>query len=380
MARILMMTSTFPRSKQDTTIAHFVFDLAQSLTQKYGHTIRIIAPHMPNTATFEVWDGVEIVRFRYFIPRWETLAQGGIMSRIRKNPAYLLMVPFFLLGMLVSTLYQVVRFRPEIIHSHWLFPQGFIAAITTIFTRTPYLVTSHGSDISQLTSPGFKKLHHWVLSRAKGYTVVSKSLAEEVSQTLSQTPEIIPMGIHTQYFESTPRSASSQILSVGRLDLDKGFQDVIAVLPLLPQHIHYTIVGEGVAREELWALAEKCNVRDRLSMPGSKSVLELKEYFAHSMLLIHPSRHEGLGLVVLEAMASKVPVLTSDISALRVHTRQGRGVSIDTTDQDLLAKNIIAILEANDSEGVERAYQYSKQYHWDTVAGLFNEKYHNMVV
>lgn len=407
MARVLMMTSTLPRSQQDTTIAHFVFDLAKELAHNHDHEIRILAPHMPNTPTYEVWDGVEIVRFRYFVPGFETLAQGGIMSRVKKNPGYVLMAVFFMTSLIIHTFVHILRFRPNRIHAHWVFPSGFVAWLVTRMLRTPYMVTSHGSDATQLTkvptakaetqsraaqirafvhkgvmtvfSPLFRTVNTVCIRHASMVTAVSNGIAQKLQEKVPNKPiSIIPMGIRSEFFVPPQGLRTRQLISVGRLDMDKGFQDVIRVLPQLPEEIRYTIVGEGNARQELSDLAAELGVSERVSLVGSKSASEIRALFDASALFVHPSRHEGFGLVVVEAMASRIPVMTSDIAALQVHTQEGRGISLNTQDTIVFGEAITRALQEHQDQGIEQAYQYSVQYRWDTVAQEFDILYQEL--
>ena len=152
-----------------------------------------------------------------------------------------------------------------------------------------------------------------MLDKTSAYTVVSDSLAHKANTLSAIQSVIIPMGIRQEFFESSHTNRTATLISVGRLDPDKGFQDVIQTLPHLPPEVCYTIIGEGNAREYLLTLAQELGVADRVSLVGSKSAKEIKCLLDSSRVFVHPSRHEGVGLVVIEAMATGIPVITSDI-------------------------------------------------------------------
>jgi glycogen(starch) synthase len=181
------------------------------------------------------------------------------------------------------------------------------------------------------------------------------------------------MGINQGYFGvQRAKVDPKSIISVGRLDKQKGFQDVIKALPSLPDY-HYTIIGEGSDRGYLEDLAKKHQVSDRVHLVGSKTPEEIMEYYQTAGLFVLPSRTEGFGLSVVEAMAAEVPVITSDISALISHTRQGDGISIHTQDTTQLESAVKQIHKID----TKKAQEYAKQFSWESIGQKFSSLYHN---
>ncbi|MGI9262428.1 MAG: glycosyltransferase family 4 protein, partial [Woeseiaceae bacterium] len=124
--KLLVLTSTYPRWSGDTE-PRFVEYLSQELAKSYE--VVVLAPHCDGAARRETLskDGrsISVHRFRYFIPTLQSLAyEGGILSRIRRNPFRILLVPFFIAAQLyaISVLHR--RYRFDAIHAHWIIPQG----------------------------------------------------------------------------------------------------------------------------------------------------------------------------------------------------------------------------------------------------------------
>jgi len=149
--RVLVLTSTFPRWENDSEPA-FVFELSRRLCPFFDVTV--LSPRTPDSKLQETMAGLKVVRFPYFFQSWEKLAMhgGGILNKLKTNPFYYLLVPFFLLGQLFALVRLLQNEKFALIHAHWLIPQGVVAAIGLILTRQriPLVCTSHGGDLFAL--------------------------------------------------------------------------------------------------------------------------------------------------------------------------------------------------------------------------------------
>ena len=75
-------------------------------------------------------DGIRVTRYRYGALRWENLAYGGgILANLKQNPLRYGMIPFFILFQLQGIQRLLCRYRFDLIHAHWLIPQGLCGAI-----------------------------------------------------------------------------------------------------------------------------------------------------------------------------------------------------------------------------------------------------------
>ena len=142
---LLVLASTYPRWADDHEPG-FVHELAKRLTDRF-HVIAVV-PSSPGAAAREILDGVEVIRYRYAPRRLETLVNnGGIATNLHRSPWKWLLVPGFLLGQYLAAKQLLKRRRIDVIHAHWLIPQGLIAHRLKRRTGIPYLVTSHGGDL-----------------------------------------------------------------------------------------------------------------------------------------------------------------------------------------------------------------------------------------
>ena len=143
--RVLVLTHNYPRFAGDPAGA-FVARLARA-SQAAGHETRVVAPHVPGTAGHEVDGGVTVTRFRYAPERLERVGYTGSLHRdALSKPLVALALPAYFWRFRRAARRALRDFRPDVVHAHWWVPSGAVAATL----GTPFLVTSHGSDVRLL--------------------------------------------------------------------------------------------------------------------------------------------------------------------------------------------------------------------------------------
>ena len=215
--RVLVMTSTFPRWQGDTQ-PPFVYNLSSSLAEKFD--VFVLAPHAPNCKSVERWGRVQVIRFRYMWPQsLERLAYDGILPNLKRNRLLWFLVPFFVAGELLAALRATRSHRIDVLHAHWVIPQGLVAAVVGRITRTPVVVTCHAADIYGLRGWLKDRLRRWALNRCSYITAVSHDLMDAVRElgVDGRIPtEVISMGVDTDHFHPGKRDESlRQRLSSG---------------------------------------------------------------------------------------------------------------------------------------------------------------------
>jgi len=356
---LLVLSSTYPRWPGDTEPG-FVHELSRRLTAYFDVTV--LAPHAPGSSRREILDGVSVVRFRYCHSSMETLVnEGGIISNLRQHPWKFILVPFFLAGLWLALRRLVRSQEVDIIHAHWLIPQGMAAAWQPRRSsgRIPFLVTSHGADLFALKGKGMVMLQRAVINKAAAVTVVSHTMLERLSQIGADASKVrvISMGVDlTGRFTpvAEPERSTTEILFVGRLVEKKGLRHLIDALPaILKQHpqAHLKIVGSGPDLEQLINQITRLGLTSKVTFMGALRNDQLPSHYRQATMFAAPfvvadsGDQEGLGLVLVEAMGCGCPIVTTTVSAVNdlVHNEE-TGLIVPMGDAPALAEAICRIL------------------------------------
>lgn len=396
--RVLVLTSTFPRWKDDPEPA-FVFELSRRLCRFFDVTV--LSPRTPGGKSVESMDGLRVVRFPYFINRWEKLAMhgGGILNNLKVNPWYHLMVPFFLLGQLWAIVRLLRKEQFDLIHAHWLIPQGIVAVLGLMISRRriPLLCTSHGGDLFALRGKILYHMKRWIIDRSRALTVVSRAMQNTVADmgvSLDKV-HVISMGVDLAHLfipDSKTERNACELLFVGRLVEVKGLRVLLDAMPKViaayPE-ASLIVAGAGPLEDELRAQARQLNISHKIKFLGMVKQAELPGLYQRAALAVFPfvftksGVQEGFGLVVVEAMGCGCPVIASDMPAIHdslAHEESGWLVPSDNTQA--LADAIIGAL--NDPEFCNRLAdearaRVARRFDWDVIAEKYGQLYNKLI-
>uniref|UniRef100_A0A8C4X0Z4 Glycosyltransferase family 1 protein n=1 Tax=Eptatretus burgeri TaxID=7764 RepID=A0A8C4X0Z4_EPTBU len=244
---------------------------------------------------------------------------------------------------------------------------------------------------------------------------VEKEVLEKANSIVSTSPEevkhlkkmtsaldnvsIISCGTDQRLFGTMDRTTARMFLNVpldtkvllyvGRLDPRKGIETLLqAVKNLISEQLNLLvlIVGGAVAGHEdsvelkrLKNIVLKLNLKDVIKFEGLVEHGMLKHYYAAANMLVVPSIYEPFGMVAVEAMASRIPVVASDVGGLRYIVVSGEtGYVCPPSDHGAFSKAIDFIL-SNPKWGEEAGRKGRKRveqhFTWDNVASKLNDLY-----
>lgn len=381
-----MLTSTFPRWAGDSE-PPFVFELCRRLGADFD--VWVLAPHAPCAETRETLSGLTVVRFRYFFEWGETLAyRGGILANLRNNRLRYLLVPLFLVCQLTALLRLLARKKFDIVHAHWLIPQGLVAIAARLLSRRApaLLCTAHGSDLYGLRGRLFSALKRVVMRRSDTVSMVSQAMKEH-AVALGAEPEkisVISMGVdmaNTFTPAEHPARRNDELLFVGRLTAQKGLESLLRALPQVVSarpDITLTVVGRGPQEEHLRALSEALGMARNVKFLGAIANEKLPELYRRAAALVFPSAtEEGFGLVCMEALACECPVIASDLPAVRELILNGEtGLLFQRGDSNELAHKILSLLADPAlcrSMGRTGRDSVTQQFDWQIIAQRYGD-------
>lgn len=334
MPRVLCVTSNLPRWAGDSTTP-FVLHLAQDL-QALGWEIDLLAPHAPGARRHERLGGVAVRRFRYLWPESaETVCyQGGALVNLRKSPMNNLKLPALVAAELAAVIRELARERYDLVHSHWILPQGFTGMLAAALFGKPHVVTVHGGDLFALKARPLAALKSLVLSRADAVSANSSFTAAGI-RALCANPkrlERIAMGVRTDPLTNAQQRLAEEIraehrrgtgpllLFLGRLVEEKGLRDLLDALSIIAParpDLRLLVLGEGQDHESLRTHAEAIGVAAQVRFLGWVGSEQVPAYLAAADTLVGPSKRaengwmEAQGLVFAEAMAVGTPVVAT---------------------------------------------------------------------
>jgi glycosyltransferase involved in cell wall biosynthesis len=388
MKSILVVTSTFPRWINDTD-PPFVMELSKRLVER-NIKVDVLAPHAPGAKKNEVMNGINIYRYKYFFCRWQQLAyQGGILANIKKNKWLYFLVPLFLFSQTWSLLMLVKKNKYDLIHAHWLIPQGLISVfiLRYLYKATPkILCTSHGGDLFSFQSTFFNKIQKWVLNNSDGITVVSEHM-RKICLHITNIEEkiyVCSMGVDLMNafipLENVRRD-SNKILFVGRLVEKKGVTVLLnathSVVRKYPE-LKLVIVGDGPERGKLETLCKELNIEHAVEFFGALKQNQLPEIYSSASIVVMPSNdQEGLGLVAIEAMGCGCAVIASSLPAVEDIVENGvNGVLVKPGNSIELAyaiENLLVNAKLKIKIASKARQTVIKKFDWQIIANKYRE-------
>lgn len=335
-------------------------------------------------------DRVEIIRYRYAPQAMETLVYGGgIATHLKRSPWKVVWVPGFVLGQYLAAR-RILRARHvDLIHAHWLLPQGMVAKWLAKTSGIPYAVTSHGGDLYGLRMPLLVRLKRRVAAASSAMSVVSTAMLEEARAQGIHSPKmaVLPMGVDlVSRFHPDPgvERSSDRLLFVGRLVAKKGLCYLLRALPLVAEcrpMVHLDIAGFGPEEEALRALAGDLGIADRVSFLGPVAQAELPGRYRSAALFVVPfvrdasGDQEGLPVALMEAIGCGCPVIAGRVAGIEELVGEFTDeVVVDPQDTRQLAARIVAELK-NPGLARERAEKrrvaLGRKLDWQTIADKY---------
>ena len=397
--KVLFLASSYPRHHADSASV-FLRDLADRLAQECVH-IHVLAPGDGEHGT-DLEGNVSVHRFRYLPGVRQKLAYGsGILPNLKRSPLLWLHVPFFVIAMTVKMCRLLAAERIDLIHAHWLLPQGLVGLIGAHLFSVPLIVSAHGSDAFALRGRFLAALKRRIVRMSNCWTANTTETAGAVARDVKlPAPRIIPMGVDVALFSRGDRAALRQTISdrefillfVGRLVKTKGCLDLIEALSLLRaqtrSRARLWIVGDGDERDRLQRAVRDLGIEAQIEFFGAVEHRRLAGFYAAADLVIVPSKSgtggeaEGQNLVVLEAFAARVCVVATRLGGIPSMVRDREtGVLVEPGNPRALAEAIESLLNDADLRRTLSAHAFAEvsKYDWHRIAEEFCDVYQEAV-
>ena len=401
--RAVFLTQTFPRTPDDTA-GPFIREIGAGLARA-GWQVRVLAPHARELPRHWRDGPLDVRTFRYAPEALEAIGYSRSLERDESlRAAAALAAPLYLLAAR-RALRALLREEPaEVVHTHWIVPNGLAApggGRPRAGGRTVVGYGLHGSDVFLAERPLVRALVARLLRRGAFLTGCSPELVARVAR-LSDAPcpqAVIPYGVDAETFRPDPAASAAWrrelglpegavvALGVGRMATKKGFHVLVAELQRLferaPETLHLVLAGGGDREAELRRAS--AGWQHRVHFPGLVRRDVLPGLFAAADLFVLPAVHDekgnvdGLPNVILEAMASALPVVASEISGIPLAVEDGTtGILTREGDGAEVVDAIVRLAAAPEIRRQMGEAGRSKVRHeltWDRVAQRYAEVY-----
>lgn len=380
---VLTVTTYFPNSS-DRHRAVFIENLVKAMRLQCKLTVVSPVPYAPPFPWVKRWHSQRGIRRQESVgdidvlhPRFLAIPKLGWLSGIG-----------YFLGT-VSLLRKLKRqYGRCVIHAHSAFPDGVGVALVARLLRLPYVITVHGSDINIYAGRWILATQiSWALRGAAGVVAVSRDLQQKVIRltngSIRRLTCIPCAGFDPATFYSGPSSArrasldispgARVVVFVGQLVPVKGLEYLIEAWTILHEQGTIqkgdllVIIGEGPCRADLEMKIERGGISSLVLFTGGLRQVDVSRWVGASSILCLPSINEGTPNVIVEALATGVPVVATRVGGVPELVIDGsNGILVAPQNAAELANGLaVALAREWDSEKLSRSVAHLT---WQAIA------------
>lgn len=281
--------------------------------------------------------------------------------------------------------------KPDGIHVHVLTRMGFIAYLQKLFHKTPYLVTEHwsrylpGNDFHGVLRKWVTRI---VVRNAGMVTTVTENLAQAMQShglrnshyvTLPNVVDLnlfhplphhneIPEIIHISCFEDKSKNISG-LLEALRLMKDKGTA------------FHATLIGEGMDLEAMQSKATALQLEDCVEFTGLLQGQSLVDALASGDFLVLSSHYENMPVVILEALACGLPVVSTQVGGIAEIIDERNGILVPKDDTQALAEAMARCCQTYPHYDPQQLRnRVMERYGYESVGKLLDQWYREVIL
>jgi len=302
---------------------------------------------------------------------------------------------------LSSKLVDVVKYEKlELLHVHYAIPHASAAYMAKQILASqgihiPFITTLHGTDITLVgKDPSFEPVITFAINQSDAVTAVSESLKKDtfinfkdVNNAIHVIPNFIAVEDYKVSHHMCPQKTYAPngerlLIHVSNFRKVKRVDDVIRVFDRVRKEIpaKLLLIGDGPEKANIERLCRELDTCNDIRLLGK--VVNPEQILSVADLFILPSQTESFGLAALEAMASHVPVISTNTGGIpEVNVHGFSGFMSNVGDVDDMAKNAIAILkdDATLKRFKNNAYLQAKKFDIDKILPMYEKLYQSVL-
>jgi glycosyltransferase involved in cell wall biosynthesis len=386
----MMLTWEFP-PRIIGGISPHVYYLSRSLARN-GVKVFVVTCDFPGAPQHEVLDGVEVYRVdSYRNPSPDFATWVYLMNVNMQKEA--------------ATIIRNLDENVDVIHAHdWLVATAGIG-LKHVF-RKPLFATIHSTEIGRRNGIHLdheRMIHEteaWLTYEAWKVICCSDYMVSHVRWAFGLPPDkqvMIPNGVNTDVYAEAQSKDLTQfrrrfalpgeriVLFVGRLVYEKGVHVLVNAIPKVLEKVNAktVIVGNGYMKEQISGIVKGLGIDQKVMFTGFVDDETLRRLQTSADVSVVPSLFEPFGIVALEAMAAKSPVVVSDTGGLaEIVDHDVDGIEVYPNNPDSLAWGITRVLTDERNANRLRSNAYKKiqeKYNWDRIAKQTRDVYRTVL-
>lgn len=382
---VLLITSTFPQSPHDNQVPWLAMLVRQ--LKKKGIKPTVYAPSYHGLKSHSYYS-IPVIRFRYAPVHFEILThKEGAVFKLRQKPWLFIVSFFYLIFGAYGIMHLRHRFKFDIVHVHWPFPNGLFGIIAKKLFHAKLVLTFHGAEFSLLRRVPLGTTILRFILRNSDKVVANSLFTKKLIQAIGPVKvSVIPFSSavtigKTQNIESSEISQNVyRILFVGRFIERKGIPFLIDAIDILHKKntpVFCDIVGNGPLDNQIEEQIMRLNLDNYIKIHKGIDEANLSQFYRRCDVFVLPSivdkwyDTEGLGVVLIEAMNFGKPVVASRVGGIPDVVKHNiNGLLVVEKNSQSLANALEALYQKpklRKQLGIQGQKYVNKHYNWKTI-------------
>lgn len=358
--KVGLLTTGFPRFEGDCS-GSFLLTFARALVAQ-GHSVRVLAPEPRRHLPLPTWPDIELIWVPYARPRalQQTFYGAGAPDNLRLQPAWWAGAAAF-----TGALHRASRrelLGCDALVSSWCVPSGWVAS--SIASGRAHLCICHATDLRWLSRmPGSREVARRIAAGSTSMWFLSARLRDRFFDIAAMDPSAMSTHLGPMLIEPPPLPLESRsqarrrlgidgftLLFLGRLVPVKGVDHLLRAIADLRAPVALRVAGDGPERANLRALARQLGVD--ATFEGWVSGERKEALLGACDAIVVPScPREGLPTVLFEAKARGLPIIATEVGAIRDHLKGFAGALLVAPGDRAAMARAIAELRSRQDRG-----------------------------
>ena len=366
--RVCRVSQTFPTEENNGKGLHCFYT-----SEIMGYPTLVLTKFYPE-AYWTTSDNVTVKKIRYYsYPFPKSIKQFFYFS--------LALVTFFTgqVVFLLKSIPSILKFQPQV--THLQSPHAILIGLfNKIFFKSSIVVTFHGSDFRRIKN---NFVFMGLLRFSDKIFYVDKNMYDCLNRHFNSSKlQHTPSGIDLSAFPNMNLDRESYFITIGNLRWQKNHELLIrSFARVVQEHPNFAlkIIGEG---ELLGSLKELCTVlgiSDKVFFLGRKSTQKICLELSKSYAFVLSSETEGMPKVILEALSTGTPVISTDVGSCREVVGEC-GLIVKNKDEEDLADSLRKVIKNKDlyQSLISKCSARKMEYSWEKLANTLSKEFEKL--